>query len=466
MILEQHYLGCLAQASYFIADEESGVAAVVDPRRDVDAYLEAAEQHGVEIRHVLLTHFHADFVAGHLELRERVGATIHLGAQGEAEYDCEPLADGTELRLGPRVRLRALETPGHTPESVCLLVFDEARDPERPHAVLTGDTLFIGDVGRPDLMASVGVTAEELASSLYDSLHEKLLPLPDETLVYPGHGAGSACGRSLSTDTVSTIGEQRRYNYALQPMTREQFVRAVTADQPDAPRYFALDARLNRQERQTLEASLERGLQALSVAEVLRLRNAGAQLVDVREPAEFAGGHLSGSVNIGLSGKFASWAGSLLDQDRAIVLVGEPGQEQEAAMRLGRVGFDRVAGFLEGGLEALRSRPELVERTDRMTAQALAEWLGRDGGPTVVDVRTCPEWAEGHVEGSVNLPLARLQERADELPRDRPLVLVCASGYRSSIAASLLRRQGFDGIWDLVGGMEAWRTVAEAGASS
>src|SRR5437879_5238319 len=296
MILEQYYLGCLAHASYLVADEQSGVAAVVDPQRDVDEYLRAAQRLGVRIRHVFLTHFHADFVAGHLELRERVGATIHLGARASAEYPFVPVGDGAAVELGPGVRLEALETPGHSPESISILVHDLARGGAAPYAVLTGDTLFVGDVGRPDLRASLGWTAQELGGLLYDSLREKLLPLPDATLVYPAHGAGSLCGRSLGAENVSTIGSQRRDNYALQRMGREELLRIVTADQPDTPPYFTYDAVLNARERPTLEQALEQELRPLTVEEVLALSD--AQILDTRDAADFDAAHLAGAVNV------------------------------------------------------------------------------------------------------------------------------------------------------------------------
>ncbi|HZI93095.1 MAG TPA: MBL fold metallo-hydrolase, partial [Patescibacteria group bacterium] len=300
MILKQYYLGCLAHASYLIADE-AGAAVVVDPQRDIDQYLDDAARLGLTIRHVLLTHFHADFVAGHLELRDRVGASIGLGARASADYPFTALKDGDTIELGS-VRLKILETPGHTPEGISILAYDLNASADKPHAVLTGDTLFIGDVGRPDLMASIGITADDLAGMLYDSLRGKLMALPDETLLYPAHGAGSMCGKNLSTDTVSTIGAQRQYNYALQPMSKEAFVRMVTADQPEAPRYFAHDAELNRSERATLDTMLERALAPLGLDEMLKLREAGARVLDVRDPAEFEGAHLDGSVNIGLGG--------------------------------------------------------------------------------------------------------------------------------------------------------------------
>jgi glyoxylase-like metal-dependent hydrolase (beta-lactamase superfamily II) len=455
MILNQYYLGCLAHASYLVADEESGVAAVVDPQRDVDQYLTDAATLGLQIRYVFLSHFHADFLAGHLELRDRCGAEICIGARGEAEYAFRPMTTGAAVELGSKVRLEVLETPGHSPESISILVYD-AEHGEEPYAVLTGDTLFIGDVGRPDLRAALGWTAEELGALLYDSLHERLLPLPDETLVYPAHGAGSLCGKNLSTDTVSTIGVQRQYNYALQPMTKEEFIRIVTADQPDSPAYFTYDAILNTKERATLDTTLERELRPLALAEVIERRDRGAQVLDTRDPTEYAGAHVRGSINIGLGGSYATWAGTLLSPDRPIVVVADPGREEESATRLGRIGFDNVAGFLDGGMQALDGRPELVERTERITAQSLAEQLASATPPLVLDVRTAREVEAGRIEGSLDLPLNRLEERVAEIPRDRPVVVTCASGYRSSIAVSLLEAHGLRELSDLVGGMGAW----------
>lgn len=456
MILKQYYLGCLAHASYLVGDATSGSAAVVDPQRDVDQYLADARELGLEIRFVFLTHFHADFVAGHLELRDRTGAEICLGARSEAEYAFRGFASGDMLELGPEVRLEVLETPGHSPESITILVYDLERDGECPSAALTGDTLFIGDVGRPDLRASLGWTAEELGGLLYDSVHEKLLPLPDDTLVYPGHGAGSLCGKNLSTDTVSTMGVQRRYNYALQPMGRDEFIRIVTADQPDSPSYFTYDAILNTKERPTLDEALEQALAPLSLDAVLGLQAEGAHLLDVRTAADFAGAHLRGSVNIGLDGSFATWAGTVLDPSHPIVVVADPGQEDEAAIRLGRIGFDNVAGYLRGGMQALALRPDLVTRTVRVTAQTLAEQLEDEPRSLVLDVRTDGERREGSIEGSVHVPLSRLLEELDAVPADRDVVIVCGSGYRSSIATSLLERDGRERVTDLIGGMGAW----------
>ena len=322
--------------------------------------------------------------------------------------------------------------------------------------MLTGDTLFIGDVGRPDLRASLGWTAQELGGYLYDSVHEKLMRLPDETLVYPAHGAGSLCGKNISSDTVSTLGEQRRFNYALQPMTKEEFVRLVTADQPDAPAYFTYDAILNTRERATLDKTLEQVLRPVELEEVLAMGDAGAQILDVREAAEFAKGHVAGSINIGLGGQYATWAGTVLDPARPIVIVAEPGREQEAAMRLGRIGFDDVKGYLRDGMVALAERQDLVRSTEKVSAAMLAEELASANPPLVMDVRSAREWAAGHLQGSVNLPLTQLQERIAEVPRDRRIAVHCEGGYRSSIAASLLSQYGFTNMAELAGGIAAW----------
>jgi len=455
MVLKQYYLGCLAHASYLLGDETSSTAIIVDPQRDIQQYLTDAGKLGLEIRHVFLTHFHADFVAGHLELRDRCGATIHLGSRAQAEYAFIAMQDGDTLDF-PGMRLKVLATPGHTIESISILVFDLHKDPAQPHAVLTGDTLFIGDVGRPDLRASLGWTAHDLGAHLYDSLHVKLLPLPDETLVYPAHGAGSLCGKNLSSDTVSSLGDQRRLNYALQPMSKEEFIRLVTADQPDAPPYFTYDAILNTRERATLDHNLEQVLRPIELDEVLRMGDAGAQILDVRDPAEYAKGHLAGSVNIGLGGQYATWAGTVLDRAKPIVIIAEPGREQEAAMRLGRIGFDHVKGCMRGGMEALALRPDLVWPTERASAPMLAEELASAGRPLLLDIRNPREWAAKHIEGSVNVPLNHLRERIAEIPRDRRIAVHCAGGYRSSIAAGILHQYGITNLIEMAGGLAAW----------
>ncbi|HXE81559.1 MAG TPA: MBL fold metallo-hydrolase [Vicinamibacterales bacterium] len=462
MLLKQFYLNCLAHASYLVGDEQTGIAAVVDPQRDVDQYVAFAEENGLRIRHVFLTHFHADFVAGHLELRDRFGATIYLGAAAKAEFAFTPLKDGDRVEFGT-VRLRALETPGHTAESICLLVFDRTRSDTVPQAVLTGDTLFVGDVGRPDLRVALGWSATELGGMLYESLRSKLLTLPDDILVYPAHGAGSLCGKALSKETVSTIGEQRKSNYALQPMTKEQFIKLVTADQPDAPPYFTYDAVLNSREHATLDETLERELKPLTLDEVLTHQAAGAQVLDTREPEEFASAHLAGSINIGLGGRYATWAGTILRPDRPIVIIASPGREEEAALRLGRIGFENVIGFLKGGLKSLDARPELVRDTDRLNPDVAAARLASPKPPVLVDVRAPGERAAGYIQGSLAIPLNHLVDRLGEVPRDRPVLIYCAGGYRSSIAASLFQMHGFPDVSEISGGMAAWEAAGLPG---
>ena len=482
MLLKQFYLNCLAHASYIIADEESGAAAVVDPQRDVDQYLTFAADHNLRITHVFLTHFHADFIAGHLELRDRVGAIICLGRKAIAEYEFKPVGDGTAIDLGS-VRIEALETPGHTVESISLLVYDgglvanpASRIPDpgsripdlSPVAVLTGDTLFVGDVGRPDLRASLGWSATELGAMLYDSLHEKLLKLPDSTKVYPAHGAGSLCGKAISKETVSTIGDQRRMNYALQPMSKERFVELVTADQPDAPAYFTYDAVLNSRERPTLDQTLARELKPLTVEQAATAVHDGAQLLDTRDPAEFAAAHVAGSINIGLGGQYATWAGTLLDAARPIVIVADPGAEAQSALRLGRIGFDQVAGFLDGGLAAIDRGPKgsapqpsgfAITSTDRLSPQTAADRIAGPNPPLVIDIRTPHERSEKSIRGSMHRPLNTLRDGFVDLAHDRAIIVHCAGGYRSSIAASLLQRDGFTNVSELAGGIAAWEAA-------
>jgi len=458
VILKQFYLPCLAHASYVIGDEGTGAAAVVDPQRDTDQYIAFAAENALHIEHVFLTHLHADFVAGHLELRDRVGAKIYLGAAAKAAYAFTPLHDGVLLEFG-RVRLKVLETPGHTPESISIVVYDLGASDAQPHAVLTGDTLFIGDVGRPDLRAALGWSANQLGGMLFDSLHGKLLALPDACLVYPAHGAGSLCGKALSKETVSTLGNQRQFNYALQPMSKEEFIQVVTADQPDAPAYFNYDALLNSEERLTLDEALAREMNPLTLDEVLRLQASGAQILDTRDAGEFASAHLAGSINIGLGGQYATWVGTVLDQKHPIVIVADPGRENESAVRLGRIGFDHVAGFLKDGLHSLESRPELVAFTERLSAQYAAELLASSQPPLAVDIRAPRERDQKYIAGSLSVPLSHLMENLQKLPKDRPLLVYCAGGYRSSIAASLLQRSGFDSVGEIAGGIAGWEAA-------
>lgn len=458
MMFKQYYLQCLAHASYLIGDPMSGTAVVVDPQRDIDAYLDDARANALQIRHVFLTHFHADFVAGHLELRDRTGAVIHLGAKAQAEFAFTPMADGDSLEFGG-VRLTTLETPGHTVESISILVFNLEVDARQPQAVLTGDTLFVGDVGRPDLRASLGWSANDLGRLLYHSVRDKLLPLPDATMVYPAHGAGSLCGKQLSEETVSTIGEQRRSNYALQSMSESDFIELVTTDQPDAPSYFTYDAVLNSKEHQTLSQMIEHQLKPLDLDVLLSLQAVGAQVLDVREPAEYARAHMKGSLNIGLGGTYATWAGTILNREKPIVIIAEPGRQGEAAMRLGRIGFDSVVGYLRHGISSLERRTDVMTGTTRVTPTEAAALLASGTPPLVVDVRAPREWQESHIEGSVNIPLNHLVERLSELPVRQPVLVHCAGGYRSSIAAGVLQSRGRVHVVELNGGIAAWEAA-------
>ncbi|MHC4263649.1 MAG: MBL fold metallo-hydrolase [Planctomycetota bacterium] len=452
MILERHYLACLSQASYLIADESTRTAVVIDPRRDVDVYLDSAAAHGVTIRHVLLTHFHADFVSGHLELAKRTGAAIHLGAAAAPDFEHVAMADGDRLELG-RLRITALATPGHTPESTTYLLFDLDADPEQPHAAFTGDTLFIGDVGRPDLMASVGITKEELAQALYRSTREKLLTLPDSTLVYPGHGAGSMCGKSLSDAEVSTIGAERSGNPALRELSSSEFVAEITSGQPQAPAYFAHDAAMNKRERATLDEVIDRASRPIAVEAVERALASGVQLVDTRGPEAFAARHVAGSIGIGLDGKFATFAGTVLDLERDIVVLAEKGREREALVRLARVGLDRLLGYV-GDTETLFAT-QATRSVERVDERILSE-VGSEAGPRhVLDVRTPGEWADGHLPEAIHVPLAELERRMDEVPPSGRLLVTCRSGYRSSIALGILERAGREDLVELAGGMNS-----------
>lgn len=458
MYFKQFYLGCLAQASYLIGSE--GEAAVVDPRRDVEEYLAEAEREGLRIRYVIETHLHADFVSGHRELSERTGAEIVFGAAANAGFPHRAVRDGDEIRLG-RLSLRFLETPGHTPESITILVVDPEHG-SSPRLALTGDTLFIGDVGRPDLLGARGLTPEQMASMLYDSLHGKLLTLPDDVEVYPAHGAGSLCGRNMSKETSSTIGEQRRTNYALQPMPKERFVQMLTTDLPEVPRYFAMDVALNRGGAPPL-ADLPLPA-ALAPEAVAGASGSGARLVDVRAYAAFGAGHVPGSLNIGLGGQFAAWAGTLLDPAHAIVVVTEDdGQAKEAATRLARVGLDRVAGYLAGGIAAWDGSGRPLGRVPQMPVDELrAQLAEKRPGLQVLDVRRAAEYAGGHVPGAVNIPLDRLEKEAGRLDAGRPTAVICAGGYRSSAGTSLLRRHGFSELYNVVGGTSAWTAAGYA----
>jgi glyoxylase-like metal-dependent hydrolase (beta-lactamase superfamily II)/rhodanese-related sulfurtransferase len=454
LVLKQYYLACLSHASYLVGDSTSGRAVVVDPQRDVSQYLADAEELGLQIELIIESHFHADFLSGHLELASATGARIGYGsaASGLTDFPIEALSDGQQLDLGG-VRLEVLETPGHTPESICVVVHERAK--AEPTAVLTGDTLFIGDVGRPDLLSAFGRTQDEMARSLYSSLRNKLLTLPDSTKVYPAHGAGSACGKNLSTETVSTIGEQRRTNYALAPMTEAEFVAIVTEGQAAAPLYFSFAALRNRQSREHHVEGV--APETLSWERFWQLVTAGAVIVDSREPEEFARGHLVGSRNVGLSGRFAEYVGEVVRPTDTIVLVCAEGTEVEARTRLARIGFDRVAGALSEPTSQMQSHPDHVRIASRLTATQLRERLHTVESVVVVDVRGPGEVANGMIAGARHVQLASLLEGAKTLDPSAPTVVYCAGGYRSSIAASTLRSLGFVDVSDIVGGFGAWQ---------
>jgi glyoxylase-like metal-dependent hydrolase (beta-lactamase superfamily II) len=447
MYFQQFYLSCLSHASYMLGSE--GKACVVDPQRDVNIYLEEARARGLKIGHIIETHLHADFVSGHLELAERTGAKIYLGARAGATFPHVDVHDGDEIRMG-RVVLRFLETPGHTIESVSIAVIDLDRG-ERPFAVLTGDTLFIGDVGRPDL--SPNLTPRELAGMLFDSLHNKLLPLGDDVEVWPAHGAGSLCGKAMRAEKHSTIGREKALNYALRPRAKEEFVRLITTDLPERPGYFAADAEINRAGAPPVGDLPP--LAELTPREVAARQRAGAVVLDTRPSQEYLASHVPGSIHVALSGQFASWAGTLLGPEPEIIIVAEDDERiAESRLRLARVGIEHVRGALKGGMASWAASRRSVAQTGQITAQELSTMLDR---VQIVDVRRKPEWDEGHIRGAILMPLHKLPEVVKQIDGDRPVAVHCKGGYRSSIACSLIQRAGYDQVMNLTGGFDAWR---------
>ena len=451
-MLKQYYLACLSHASYLVADAETGRAIVVDPQRDISEYLHDATANGLTIERIVESHFHADFVSGHLELTAATGAPISYGAaaQGLTEFPIVPVRDGERLSLGS-VEVEFLETPGHTPESICLVVREQPQ--AAPHAVLTGDTLFIGDVGRPDLLSAFGRSQDQMAQSLYHSLRHKLLTLPDSTLVYPAHGAGSACGKHLSTETVSTIGEQRRTNYALATMGIDEFVQIVTEGQAAAPLYFSFAASRNRAERESLVEGV--APESLDVESFRQLQRGGAIIVDSREPEVFSRAHWVGSRNVGLSGRFAEYVGEVVRSTDRILLVSEPGTEIEARTRLARIGFDNVVGSLARPYEAFALHPESVVVASRLTAEQFVQRRRSIPNLQIVDVRGPGEVAAGMISGAQHVQLATLLTQLTSLNSAVPTVVYCAGGYRSSIGASTMRSLGFADVSDIIGGYAA-----------
>ena len=450
MYFEQFYLTCLSHASYMLASE--GVAAVIDPQRDVEIYLEEAGKHGFSIQYVIETHLHADFVSGHHELAERTGAKIYLGAKAGATFEHVPIHDGDQLTFG-KCHLKFLETPGHTIESVSVVVTD-LETPGQPLAVLTGDTLFIGDVGRPDL--SGDMTPQQLAGMLYESLHEKLLKLPDDVQVFPAHGAGSLCGRQMSSERSSTIGKEKATNYALRPGSRAEFVKLLTAELPERPGYFAMDVEINRAGAPPLQEMPP--LPALSPREVLARRDRGAIVLDTRSAVEFGAAHIPGSIQIGLAGQYASWAAIVLGLDQEIVLVADESQRAaEARLRLTRVGIEKVTGYLEDGIAGWSRAGLPLEQTSQVSAEQLHDLLLEDRGSVqVLDVRRASEWQSGHLEHARHKPLDHLAASLGDLDKSKPVAVYCKGGYRSAIAASLLQRAGFGQVMNVTGGFDAW----------
>jgi len=454
MFFQQYYLECLSHASYMVGDTTTGLAAVIDPQRDIEQYVTDATANGLRIVKVIETHFHADFLSGHLELAAATGASIVFGAaaKGRVEFEIETMSHGSHISLGT-VDLEILETPGHTPESISVVVRENGPT-GTPFGVLTGDTMFIGDVGRPDLLASVGVTADQLARQLFDSLHNKLLLLPDDTKVFPAHGAGSSCGKQLSTETVSTIGEQRRVNYALAPMVIDDFVDVVTEGQNVAPMYFPFAANRNREARPLLDDDAP--IKELTAPEAVALAQQGAVIIDSRDDQSFASGYIRGSVNVGLSGRFAEYAGEIMKPGTSIVILSDAGFEQEARIRLARIGFDNVVGCISNPVQEMLKHPELVEKQSRLSIESLAERMASLRELVVIDVRNAGETALGMLPGARNVPLPALLQTIPELDPNVPVVVNCAGGYRSSIASSLLKSHGFTDVSDLIGGYNAW----------
>jgi hydroxyacylglutathione hydrolase len=452
MYFKQFYLGCLAHASYLIGSE--GEAAVVDPQRDVDQYVAEAAARGLRIKYVVETHLHADFVSGHRELSARTGAEIVFGGRAAVRFPHKAVGDGDELRVG-KVVLRVLETPGHTPESISILVVDTEVSHE-PQKVLTGDTLFVGDVGRPDLAGARGHTPEKMAAMMYESLHGKLLTLDDRVEVWPAHGAGSMCGRNISKETSSTIGQQRRFNYALAPMSKDEFVRILTTELPEAPAYFPKDAELNREGAPPLDEI--RRPAALLPQQVVGYANFGYVVLDVRTASEFGEGHVPGALNVGLGGQFASWAGALIPMGAALIVVAaSESQVDEAVTRLARVGHDSARGYLRGGMDEWRESGFEVSEVKQVSVAELRGMLDEREDLQVLDVRRRAEYAAGHAPRAFNAPLGpRIIEEAGGLDASRPVAVICAGGYRSSAATSLLAPLGFRRLYNVEGGTAAW----------
>lgn len=448
MYIEQLYTNCLAEAAYYI--ESEGEAAIIDPLRETEPYIALAEKRGAEIKYVFETHFHADFVSGHIDLSRKVNAPIVYGPNATTTYDVINAADGQEFKLG-KVKFKVLHTPGHTPESSCFLLFDENG---KEHALFSGDTLFVGDVGRPDLLDGI-MTREELASMMYDSLNKKIKTLPDSVILYPAHGPGSACGKNIGKETFSTIGEQKKFNYALQEMTRAEFIQKVTEGILPPPAYFFEDARINKEGYESIDSVISKNNKSLSLAEFKKAVAEGAVILDTRKPDDFEKGFIPGSLNIGLNGQYAVWVGTLLDINQPLVLIAEEGKEEEAVLRLARVGYERVTGYLKGGVSAWNGKLDTVET---ITAEQMKAEIAK--GIEVLDVRKPGEWAVSHLKDANFLPLADMLTNTENLNKSNPYLVHCAGGYRSMIAISMLKRLGFTGrLVNIQGGFGAMLTA-------
>ena len=455
MFIKQLYTGCLSEAAYFI--ESEGEAAVIDPLRDTEAYLELATERNAKIKYIFETHFHADFVSGHLDLSRITGAPIVYGPGTQTRFPVHIARDGETFRIG-KLTIQVLHTPGHTLESTCYLLKDENG---QDHCVFTGDTLFVGDVGRPDLAQKGNeITMEDLAGMMYDSLHAKLFPLADEVIVYPAHGPGSSCGKNLGPNTFSTIGDEKKFNYAMRAESREQFIREVTDGIAPPPQYFPINAQINKEGYDSLDELLEKSLRPLSHAEFKKWIDEDAIILDTRKATVFTQGFVPGSVSIGLEGRYAEWAGSLLPFDKPLVLVTEPGKERESVVRLARVGFDKVQGYLEGGFEAWKNAGEEIDMIVDVEPDEMLMDLPFDRNLIVLDVRRPTEYAEGHIRDAVNLPLNDMIDPRNmaHLEENQNLYVHCAGGYRSVIAASLLKRQGVHNLRNVLGG---WNKIKE-----
>lgn len=451
MYIEQIYTGCLAEAAYYIESEKE--AAIIDPLRDPAPYIELATSRGAKIKYVFETHFHADFVSGHVDLAKETGAQIVFGPTAKAGYDIITAEDGQEFTLG-RVKIKVLHTPGHTLESSCFLLLDEAN---KPHAVFTGDTLFAGDVGRPDLAVTSDITAGDLAKMLYHSLQDKVLTLPDDVIVYPGHGAGSQCGKKLDDETITTIGKQKAHNYALQPQSEEEFVKSLIDGLVTPPQYFPKNAKLNKAGTVAFEQVFEHANKALSADDFMEQCIQGTLVLDTRPAEQFFKGHLPGSINIGLEGFFAVWVGTLIeDLNSPILLITEPGMESDSIERLARVGYDNIRGYIKGGFETLNHHKN-PEKTAYMDIKEFDPSLHE---MTLVDVRNQSEFDENHITGAVNIPLPELQNRMKELDKEEIIHVYCKSGYRSAIACSILQHHGYKKVVNLNGGMERFTNQA------